>query len=110
MVPQAFMKAWKLLKPFEAPQRRMKIKFKIILLLQLSEMLEAESNMRPKALGYNELRELKDRLQISLLILREFKGINELLLLKGVLLNRTEDECTCCDTDLASLLMVISIF
>ena len=73
-------------------------------------MLEAESNMRPKALGYNELRELKDRLQISLLILREFKGINELLLLKGVLLNRTEDECTCCDTDLASLLMVISIF
>ena len=56
------MKAWKLLKPFEAPQRRMKIKFKIILLLQLSEMLEAESNMRPKALGYNELRELKDRL------------------------------------------------
>ena len=54
----------------------MKIKFKIILLLQLSEMLEAESNMRPKALGYNELRELKDRLQISLLILREFKGIN----------------------------------
>ena len=89
----------------------MKIKFMIIfLLLQLSEMQEAGSNMRPKALGYNELRELKDRLQISLLILREFKGINELLLLKGVLLNRTEDECTCCDTDLASLLMVISIF
>ena len=74
-------------------------------------MQEAGSNMRPKALGYNELRELKDRLQISLLILREFKGINELLfLLKGVLLNRTEDECTCCDTDLAGPLMVISIF
>ena len=48
----------------------------IFLLLQLSETQEAGSNMRPKALGYNELRELKDRLQISLLILREFKGIN----------------------------------